>query len=217
MFTHSSLTDTKPCGKAIAKQLNAEGQLYRGRLWQKARILDIIGDEAYVGRYYFNKKDKREKRPKPKEEWILLPVPPIVAEEIWLKAKALKEARNPGTSDGNPAIVGSKTLLTGLAVCGICRGKMTMESAKGGRFVYYNCGNFIRRGKSICRGQRIPIDTLEGATLDHMANRLFTVERVKAILRGVYQEIRNMTKSNEGQRESNPADRYSEDQAGEAV
>ena len=45
-------------GKAIAEQLNAEGQLYRGRLWQKARILDIIGDEAYVGRYYFNKKDK---------------------------------------------------------------------------------------------------------------------------------------------------------------
>jgi site-specific DNA recombinase len=77
-----------------------------------------------------------------------------------------------------------------------------MESAKGGRFVYYNCGNFIRRGKSVCPGQRIPIDTLEGATLDHMANRLFTVERVKGILKGVYQKARKVTKSNEGERNS---------------
>jgi site-specific DNA recombinase len=47
-----------------------------------------------------------------------------------------------------------------------------------------------------------PAHLLENAILDHMANRLFTVERVKAILRGVYREIRNVTKSNEGQRNS---------------
>jgi site-specific DNA recombinase len=188
--------------KSIAQRLNVEGKLCRGRFWANSRILSILQDECYLGQYFYDRRDKKSNRLKPREQWVAIAVERIIDEETWLQTQRLREERNPGTPNGNPAIVGSKTLLTGLAVCGLCRGKMTMESAKGGRFVYYNCGNFIRRGKSVCPGQRIPIETLEKAILDHMANRLFTVERVEAILRGVYQEIRNMTKSTDGQRNS---------------
>jgi len=71
---------------------------------------------------------------------------------------------------------------------------MALESAKGGKFVYYNCGTFLRRGKSACGGQRIPAQELERAVLDHMANKLFTKERVR--------EMRNEDKMRDGQRKS---------------
>jgi site-specific DNA recombinase len=189
-------------GKAIAQRLNAEGKLYRGRPWLKDRIFDIIGDESYVGRYYFNKRDHKTHRPKPKEEWVLMQVEPIVDQVTWERAKALKEERDP-TKGANPAAVASKTLLTGLAVCGLCGARMTLETSRGGRrFTYYNCSNYIRRGKAVCPGQRIPARELEQAVLDHMANKLFTAERVKAILKGVYEEVRKLEKGNDAQRKS---------------
>ena len=186
--------------KAIAGRLNHEGYGYRGKKWCKNRILDIIGDEAYIGKYYYNRRDSRTKKIKPREEWILLSVDPIVDEGIWQRAKELRNARTPIDSNRNAAVVGSKTILTGLAVCGLCGARMSLETAKGGRFTYYNCSNFLRKGKSTCVGQRIPAAELEHAIIDHMANKLFTKDRVKGILKGIYDEIRKMDKTREGQR-----------------
>ena len=188
--------------KAVAERLNREGYAYRGKKWGKNRILDIIGDEAYIGKYYYNRRDHRTRKIKPREEWIPLSVEPIVDEGVWQRAKDLKEARAPLDSSRNPAVVGSKTLLTGLAVCGLCGARMTLETAKGGKFTYYNCSNYIRRGKSTCGGQRIPAAPLEQAILDHMTDKLFTKDRVKGILKGLYAEIRKMDKGREGQRKS---------------
>ena len=53
-----------------------------------------------------------------------------------------------------------------------------------------------------CPGQRIPAEKLESAVLDHMANRLFTKERVKKILKNVYSELREMDKQKDGLRKS---------------
>jgi site-specific DNA recombinase len=188
-------------GKGVAQRLNAEGILYRGRPWLKDRILDMIGDEAYIGRYYYNKRDHKTHRVKPKEEWVLIQVEPIIDQVTWERAKALKAERDP-TQGANPAVVASKTLLTGLAVCGLCGARMTLETSRGGKFTYYNCRNYLRRGKPVCPGQRIPSRELERAVLDHLANKLFTKERVKAILKGVYDEIRAMEKGNDAQRKS---------------
>ncbi len=188
--------------KAVAERLNRDGYSYRGKPWCKYRVLDIIGEEAYVGRYNFNRKDSKTHKLKPREEWIPIPVDPIVDQKTWERAVALKKERAPSEVSGNPAVVGSKTLLTGIAVCGLCGARMGLESAKGGKFIYYNCVNYIRRGRSSCRGQRIPAHRLEVAILDHMANRLFTKERVREILRGVYAEIRRMDKQRDGKRKS---------------
>ena len=188
--------------KAVAERLNREGFRYRGKRWCKNRILDIIGDEAYIGKYYYNRRDHRTRKIKLKEEWITMSVEPIVEEGIWQRAKDLKEARAPIDSSRNPAVVGSKTLLTGLAVCGLCGARMTLETAQGGKFTYYNCANYIRRGKSTCLGQRIPAAPLEQAILDHITDKLFTKDRVKDILKGIYAEIRKMDKGREGQRKS---------------
>jgi site-specific DNA recombinase len=189
-------------GKAIAERLNHEGFQYRGKPWAKNRILDIIGDESYVGKYFFNKKDGKTNRLKPKEEWILIPVDPILDEVTWEKASKMKAARRPNSRGGNPAVTGAKTLLTGIAVCGLCGSNMCLETAKSGKYTYYNCANYFRKGKSSCPGQRIPAEKLETAILGHMANKLFTKPRVKAIIRAVHGELRQMDKRNESQRKS---------------
>jgi hypothetical protein len=186
--------------KNIVEILNREGQFCRGKPWAKNRVIGIIGDEAYAGRYYFNVKNGKTGEIKPKEDWVLIPVEPIIDEITWEKAKKLKAERYPQSYEGNPAVTGSKTLLTGLANCGLCGGRMTMETAKGGRYVYYNCRNFIRKGKTTCSGQRITAETLEDAVLDHMANALFTKEKVKSILHEVFKIIKSSKKDNEKQR-----------------
>jgi site-specific DNA recombinase len=121
--------------KAVAERLNREGYLFRGKRWSKDRVLDIIGEEAYIGRYYYNKRDHKTRKLKPREDWILIPVEPIVDEAIWQRAKALKEARNPLDSARNPAVVGSKTLLTGITICGRC-GRADVLGNRQGRQVY---------------------------------------------------------------------------------
>ena len=188
--------------KSIAERLNKQGQLYRGRPWSKNRILDIIGDESYVGRYYFNKKESKTHKPKPREEWIEIPVEPIIDLAAWEKARALKQQRYPQDARTNPAVEVSKTLLTGLAVCGLCGRSMTLECGKGGSYTYYNCSGYFRSGKSTCRGQRIPAAALEQAVLHHLTEKLFTKERVKALLKRIYDDLKTLGARNDNLRKS---------------
>jgi hypothetical protein len=120
---------------------------------------------------------------KPKEEWMKIEIPPIITAQQWERAQVIRREREPKRT--NPAITGSKTLLTGICFCGICGRGMQMETAKGGSYIYYNCRNYVRSGKFTCHGQRIPVQDLERAVLSHMSNRLFTKERIKRILAGV--------------------------------
>src|SRR5690242_21675600 len=48
---------------------------------------------------------------------------------------------------------------------------------------YYNCRGFLRTGRTRCEGNRVAVDVLDRAVLSHAAERLFTVERCKEILR----------------------------------
>ncbi|UCE57136.1 MAG: recombinase zinc beta ribbon domain-containing protein [Desulfobacterales bacterium] len=131
-----------------------------------------------------------------------IPVEPIIDETIWKKAKAQKELRTPAKSGRNPSVRGSKTLLTGLAVCGLCGKSVALETAQGGKYTYYNCSNYFRRGKSACPGQRIPAHDLEQVFLDHLVHKLFSKERVKQILKDLYRELKESDKRNDSQKKS---------------
>jgi site-specific DNA recombinase len=188
--------------KAIAERLNVEGHSYRGKRWSKNRILDIIGDEAYIGRYYFNKTDSKSRRLKPKDEWVTIPVEAIIDEDTWFKARQLKIKRSPAKSRRNPAVESSKTVLTGIAVCGLCGAGMALETAKAGRYTYYNCANYFRKGRSTCPGQRIPAKSLEQAVIRHLITKLFTKQRIKQLLKGIYKEMQEADRQNDNHRKS---------------
>src|SRR5262249_42750970 len=76
-------------------------------------------------------------------------------------------------------------LLTGLAVCGTCRGGMTLRTgrSKGGRvYRYYTCSNCATKGKTACKGRSIAMQKLDTLVTEHLLERLFKAERVAVIL-----------------------------------
>ena len=171
--------------KAIAKRFNERGVPYRGKVkWDRQRILDILGQPAYVGRLYFNRENHRERTLKPESEWVLFGVPPIVDENTFKQVEEIKRMRDPNQT--NPAITASPTLLSGLVKCGLCGASMTLETGKGGRYRYYNCRDFLRKGSSVCKGQRVPAPTLETEIKNHLVDRLFTPGRVRELLKGLH-------------------------------
>jgi site-specific DNA recombinase len=184
--------------KQVAETLNRSGETCRGRPWTKNRILNILSDPAYCGNLYFNRYDHKAEKLKPEEQWIKIEVPPMILKDVWDKAQKMRKERERQTT--NPAITGSKTLLTGLAFCGLCGSGMQMETAKGGSYIYYNCRSYVRSGKSTCHGQRIPAQDLESAVLSHMSNYLFTEERIRRILAGVLSNSKTLIRGNKNLR-----------------
>lgn len=80
----------------------------------------------------------------------------------------------------NPAISSSCTLITGILKCGRCGKSMTLETAKGGKYRYYNCRGYTREGN--CKGQRVPICILDKEVLEHLCSKFFSVKRLRLIL-----------------------------------
>ena len=64
-------------------------------------------------------------------------------------------------------------------------------------FFTSDCSCRKRKGRITCPGQRITAGTLEDAVLEHMANSLFTKEKVKSILHEVFKVIQSSHKDNE--------------------
>jgi len=82
--------DGKSVGiKRITEVLNSEGNRYRGgKRWTKQRIQERLSDPLHIGEHYFNKKDSRTRKLKNRDEWILIPVEPIVDRDTYEEAKS---------------------------------------------------------------------------------------------------------------------------------
>ena len=104
-------------------------------IWHRQVIRQILMNRAYIGEFYQNKWNTEgmlankhlpsgERIPmklRPKEEWILVPCPPIVDTETFEHAqKLLQEARRRWAKQGI-----RKYLLSGLVRCGECGNTMT--------------------------------------------------------------------------------------------
>ena len=89
--------------------------------WQPGMIRDIIRNPLYKGEFYANRrhrvkvpaKEQRIGEPvrmveryveRPREEWILVPVPPLVSEELWDAANAMldKHGKCPHETERTP-------------------------------------------------------------------------------------------------------------------
>jgi DNA invertase Pin-like site-specific DNA recombinase len=114
----------------VADCLNRHGSTFRGRPWSKGLVDGILSNTAYIGEHYFNKKHAKTRKRKPKSEWVLSKVPPILDDTIFKRVQRLREARNP--KNVPPRVVGNPTLLTGLLKCGCCGAGMTLSTGKGG-------------------------------------------------------------------------------------
>ncbi len=177
----------------IAKTLTAEGLTKRnGRPFSKQEVLDRLHDSANMGEYAVCRFKKGTRKLRPKDEWVIIPVEPIVEPELWDRVAGTLAARAPKVV--NPAMAGSRTLLTGLLRCGKCGGAMRLETARGrnGTHFYYNCRTRLRQGKIVCEGTRLRAQYMDTMLLDHVSDNLFTPERVRLMLMALAESTGSM-------------------------
>ena len=118
----------------------------RGRHWGYSTVQAILKQPAYTGQTHYNRtcvcnerigKPKKQGRgvkrtavhqPRPREEWIPMKVPPLLTEEIWLKAQEQLEINRKFSTRNNSSHF---YLLRSLLVCDVCGRTMVGRSWEG--------------------------------------------------------------------------------------
>jgi site-specific DNA recombinase len=141
--------------------------------WDPSTVSFILKNEAYLGRWYLNR-FKREpgsaqKRPRnirrSREEWIPIPVHPLLSPEDFMKAQQIRESGRHGGA--KPLRYPETHLLRRLVECGACGRKMTAHNHSSGEFRYYWCrGPDTRRFLPL--NSRCPHATVSAPPLDDL-------------------------------------------------
>ncbi len=168
----------------LAQLLNEWGERLRGKPFNVSNVHAILSNTAYIGVAFYNQRDSRTGEARPENEWVPIPVPPLISEELFYAAKAQMTARDPKM--GVAAVKTNGNLLTGSVICGCggdgCGGGMTTSTGKGGRYRYYACHRRAASGVSQCPGRRIRMDTLDDLVVDAVAEHVLGPDRLKALL-----------------------------------
>jgi len=166
--------------KAIVNELNGAGCQHRGKPFHISAVHRILTAATYTGVHHFNRHEAKTGRSKEPDQWIAVTMPQIIpAEDFELVQSSLK-ARSPKRMP--PRVVGNPTLLTGIARCATCGSGMTLRTGKSGRYRYYTCAGCAQKGKTACLGRSISMAALDGMILEHLADKLFTPERLRVML-----------------------------------
>ena len=168
--------------KKIVSWLNERGYAYRGKPFHISNINDVLRRTTYMGLHYFNQTNSRTGERRPRGEWVAMEVPPIIAEEEFQAVQARLAERNPRRLP--PRVVSGPTLLIGIAKCGCesCQGALTIRTGKSGQYRYYACSRRATRGATVCAGQSIRMEKLDGLVLDALDRRLLQPERLRDLL-----------------------------------
>jgi hypothetical protein len=178
--------------KATARAMNRRGLKYRdGTLWDKAKVLNVLDEEAAIGTYFWGTHDKHGKL-RDESEWVAILVEPIIDRELFELAQGVRDANDPVKSPGRTS--SSPMLLAGLVRCGKCGASYQLETSgkktKTGvwTYRYYNCRAHLRVGAEKCPGFRIVEEKLDRAVLEHLAAKVFTLEACRTLLRDLAEE-----------------------------
>ena len=141
----------------VTRKLRALGYVPRhGKHWSISTVAVILRNEAYIGRAAYQKTMSTGRRARrnrigrskkgavrrlngrttrPREEWIILPVPAIVDEQTFQRAQAQRKTNR----RFSPRNTRTPSLLQGLCVCAQCGYAMSRHAPKGRRNHYYRC------------------------------------------------------------------------------
>ncbi len=156
--------------------------------WWHSTVSRVLRNEAYIGRVYFNQTESvstipgrgthsKVQRKRPRDEWIAIACPPIIADAVFEAAQAVSRDNSKFSPRNLPEDL-EAWLLRGLVRCGVCRigvntHKMVTRSGKVHR--YYWCRNHINvriGGPPRCSERNIRADALDA----------FVFEQVRAAL-----------------------------------
>jgi len=164
----------------LARQLTELGvATTRGKLrWNTASVRGILRNPAYAGRALTNRTrvaPARQRKsamlpagpgvshaPRPPEDWIEVPVPPVISEEIFAQVQAKLDANQQSAARNTR----HEYLLRALVSCGACRLSCGCRQTAAG-YSYYLC-----RGRTdplrVAQGQRCTARYVPAAQLDEL-------------------------------------------------
>jgi site-specific DNA recombinase len=193
---------------AIARQLTLERlptprdrrekgpqRKYRPCVWHSPMIQRILTSETYIGCMHYGKREnlpkdhETGKRPpcrwRPKEEWVLIPVPPIIDEATFAAAQAQAE-RNAQNSRRNRR--NDYLLVNARLRCGQCKRAMRwVFNKKGGA---YCCTGHRYLNETLCRG-RVSAAALE----EHVWHRFKYTLRHPELIAAQLEDLKQMAGS----------------------
>ena len=168
----------------LAQILNERGERIRGRPFHVSNVHATLSNTAYVGVVMYNQRDSRTGERRSEDEWVPIPVPPLIPEDLFYAAQAQMAARDPRM--GAAAEKNETNLLTGSVICGCggdgCGGGMTTATGKGGRYRYYACSRRSTAGPTQCTGRRIRMETLDDLVVGAVVKHVLAPDRLKALL-----------------------------------
>ncbi len=164
----------------LVAYMNQQGMTVRGKPWTRSRLHELLTSRTAIGEYYFNMRSAKTRKLKPRSEWIVVKVEPIINEATFNRAQQLRQARSPVNVP--PRVVNCPTLLTGLLKCAHCGAGMTLATGKGGRYRYYKCTSRMNKGGSSCPSGNLPMEKVDQLVLGALADRVFVPNRVQAML-----------------------------------
>jgi len=148
-------------GTRIAKLLQEEGIQTRAGItrWEPSVIYAILRSETYIGTAYMFKHKAAEPRKNPKlktyrryknssmrarprEDWISIPVTPIINLQVWQRAQELLKQNAHQSRRNN---IKNQYLLRGLVLCGLC-GSFASGYVSH-KHTYYSC--VAKRNKNV--------------------------------------------------------------------
>jgi site-specific DNA recombinase len=191
----------------VVRRLDARGiETYTGKAhWDRSVVWGMLQNPAYMGRAAFGKTKVRASLPRVRtsrhsseigkkgysavrthrREWIEIPVPAIVSEDLFL---AVQEQLDENRKQARQRRRGAAFLLQGLTVCGHCRyayygKKVSKSAAKGGRqYAYYRCiGTDAYRfgGERICDNKQVRTECLDDLVWQQVVDLLSEPGRLK--------------------------------------
>lgn len=167
--------------------------------WIISAVHAMLRNERYVGRVIWNRSEwikdpdtgQRIRRERPRSQWIINEVEPLVGMALWQSVQARCEARGgfgPGPG-GQP-----RYLLSGLLVCDACGGRLIVTGSKGS---HYYCGTHRQGGAHACSmGVGVRRDVAEAVLLRPVIEDLLSpaaVEHAAALIRRWAQQERAQT------------------------
>jgi DNA invertase Pin-like site-specific DNA recombinase len=171
--------------------------------WDRSVIWGMLRNPAYAGRACFGKTTRTADQPglnrtarlagratprsysvtdRPREDWLEIPVPALVAEDTWARAQQ-RLADNKRYAARNTKI---PSLLQGLAACASCgyayyRGHTTTSA--GNKIYYYRClgsDNYRYEHGRVCDNKPVRTDYLDTLVWDHITGLLTDPTLIRA-------------------------------------
>jgi len=181
--------------------------------WDRSTVWGILRNPAYSGRAAFGKtmttgeqprltRPRRLKdvgvsqrpasRERPREEWIEIPVPAIVTDEVFSQA----EQRLKDNQRFSPRRTKEPSLLQGLLVCAGCGYAYCRSSTRTSKrkIYYYRCigsDNYRRPQGRVCDSRPVRQDYLDGVVWEHVVGLLAEPTLIRKELHRRLQEIQS--------------------------